>query len=170
MSLSILAAARAPAHADASVDTVSADACLPSFRCPHVDAVSPSRLRALALYSGGELSTFPHRLDGFGRTHSETLLLKAPFDRRMEDEWLAFDKVQHFAFSFLFTLGTQYIAVNKGGFTEHRALPLSITTSAVIGVTKEYYDLRVGPTQRFSKRDLVADAAGILFAVGVIVL
>lgn len=134
------------------------------------DRPSPARMRAAVLYSGGEFSTFRHHpLPSTGRPR-ETAPRRLPFERRTEDEWIAMDKAKHVAFSFLWTLGTQYVTVNKGGLSEHRALPISVTSSALIGVTKEYYDLRAGPTRLFSVRDLVADAVGILLAAGVILI
>jgi uncharacterized protein YfiM (DUF2279 family) len=88
----------------------------------------------------------------------------------IDDPWLAFDKVQHFTFSFLFTLGSQYMFVNKADVSEGSALPVSIAVSGVLGVSKELYDYHVGPTRYFSKRDLVVDALGILTAAGLIAL
>lgn len=90
--------------------------------------------------------------------------------RRPQDPWLAFDKVQHVTFSFLWTLGSQYTLVNKAAWSERRALPLSIGISVLVGVSKELYDWRVGSRRYFSRRDLIADAVGILFATGLIVL
>ena len=83
------------------------------------------------------------------------------------DPWLGRDKMQHLAFSFLLTVGSQYVLVNKGDYTEARALPLSVTSTAAVGVVKELYD-RQKPRGIFSTRDLVADGVGILLAVGLI--
>ncbi|GEM_PF-877282 len=105
-----------------------------------------------------------------GSWREETVPTPAPFDAQAEDRWLAFDKVQHLTFSFLWTLGTQYVTVNKGRISERHALPISITSSAVVGVSKEVYDLHVGPSRYFSKKDLAADALGILLAAGLILL
>lgn len=121
------------------------------------------------LYGAREFYTFQRsRTARLGR--SETRILRLPFDTQTEDRWIAFDKVQHLTFSFLWTLGTQYVAVNKGRISEQHALPLSITSSAAAGVSKEVYDYRIGPTRYFSLKDLVADALGILLATGVILL
>ncbi|GAB5517812.1 MAG: hypothetical protein RhofKO_00630 [Rhodothermales bacterium] len=90
----------------------------------------------------------------------------APFPST-DDPWLGRDKMQHLAFSFLLTVGSQYVLVNKGDYTETRALPLSVTATAAIGVAKELYD-RQKPRGVFSTRDLVADGVGILLAVGLI--
>lgn len=145
---------------------------------------TPSELRSRVLYGGtygaseqrnrwlyraGEFYTFQHS-SANGARRGETPGRKPPFDPQTEDRWIAFDKVQHLTFSFLWTLGTQYIVVNKGRISEQHALPLSISSSAVAGVSKEVYDLRIGPTQYFSTKDLVADALGILLATGVILL
>lgn len=130
---------------------------------------SPSQLRQRLLYRDGEFSTF-HRRSTDLAARLETRLPKDSLHRQTDDRWFAFDKVQHLTFSFLWTLSTQYVAVNKGRISEEHALPLSISSGAAIGVSKEYYDLTVGPTRYFSTKDLVADAAGILLAVGVILL
>lgn len=85
------------------------------------------------------------------------------------DRWFARDKLQHVVFSGLWTLSTQYVLVNKAGWTERSALPASIATSATIGLTKELYDAS-RPDGTASRKDLVANAVGIGLATGVIVL
>jgi hypothetical protein len=74
------------------------------------------------------------------------------------------------AFSFLWTLSVQYVLVDKAGWSDGAALPVAAGSGAVVGLSKEWVDWRYGPTHRFSTRDLLADAAGILVAVGVILL
>ncbi|MFQ6675105.1 MAG: hypothetical protein ACE5LH_02045 [Fidelibacterota bacterium] len=86
---------------------------------------------------------------------------------RVEDPWLAFDKVEHATFSFLWVLSLQYVAVNKLDFTEKEAFPVSFTATALIGLAKEVYDARK-PHGRFSKRDLAADGLGLLLASAVV--
>ncbi len=78
--------------------------------------------------------------------------------------WFGFDKVQHFTFSFLFTVGSQYVLVNKADLGEGPALPVSAGISAGIGVAKELYDRRRPGGTGFSYQDLVWDAAGIAAA------
>ena len=102
--------------------------------------------------------------------HAETGFLPAALNDRPRDRWLGFDKVQHLTVSFLWTLGTQYTLVNKASLREGQALPFSIGSSAVAGIGKEYYDLKRGNRRHFSRRDLVADAVGILLAAGLILL
>ncbi|MFQ5571877.1 MAG: hypothetical protein ACE5G0_19535, partial [Rhodothermales bacterium] len=53
--------------------------------------------------------------------------LKAP----SRDPWLGLDKVQHATFGFLWTLGSQYVLVNKIDVSERRALPFSLASSAL---------------------------------------
>ncbi len=93
----------------------------------------------------------------------------APDPSRPEDPWIAFDKAEHVTFGFLFTLGTQYVLVNKFSARERGALPLSVGVAAAAGVGKELYDRKYG-SGHFSRRDLVADAAGIALAVVVVLL
>lgn len=85
------------------------------------------------------------------------------------DRWMARDKAQHVVFSGLWTLSSQYVFVNKIDLTEDEALPLSVASSASVGVAKELYDAS-RPTGQVSGKDLVANAVGIGLAVGVIFL
>lgn len=85
------------------------------------------------------------------------------------DPWLGRDKAKHVLGSALWTLSTQYILVNKVGWTESNGLPASIASGAAIGITKEVYDAsRSGRVA--SARDLIADALGIGLAVGIVTL
>lgn len=93
----------------------------------------------------------------------------APNKSRPEDPWIAFDKAEHVTFGFLFTLGTQYVLVNKFSVRESEALPFSVGVAATAGLGKELYDRKYG-SGFFSRRDLVADAAGIALAVVVVLL
>lgn len=100
----------------------------------------------------------------------ETAYRQVSFNHGSEDRWLAPDKAKHVGASLLVTLSSQYAFVNKGGWSEHDALPLSVGTGALAGLSKEFYDRHVGPTHHFCLRDLAADAVGILLAVGFILL
>ncbi|WP_457654513.1 hypothetical protein [Rhodocaloribacter sp.] len=99
------------------------------------------------------------------RTTAPPLTLPPAPDRR-----LGFDKVQHAAFSFLSVVGGQYTLVRKAGWSERQALPVSMGFGAALGLGKELYDWRIGPRRTFSRRDLAADAFGILLAAGFILL
>jgi uncharacterized protein YfiM (DUF2279 family) len=89
--------------------------------------------------------------------------------RPSEDQWLAGDKAKHVAFSGLWTLSTQYVLVNKADWSEGDALPVSVASSATVGLAKELYDAS-RPAGTVSGKDLVADAVGIGLAVGIILL
>lgn len=80
------------------------------------------------------------------------------------------DKLQHAAFSFFITTGTQYGLVNKLSLSEKHALPLSVGTSALAGISKEVVDMKRASNPYFSYRDLVADGAGIILAIGLILI
>ena len=86
---------------------------------------------------------------------------------KIEDEWLAFDKVQHFTYSLLLTLSTQYVLVNNMNMKEENALPFSVISSLSAGIMKERLDMKK-PKGYFSKKDMVADCLGIFLAVVVI--
>ena len=87
-----------------------------------------------------------------------------------QDEWLARDKALHVGASFLITLSSQYVFENKLELTEGEALPLAMTTALSAGVLKEVLDSRRPHAPHFCTRDLVADAVGVLLAVGIILL
>ena len=86
------------------------------------------------------------------------------------DRWWARDKLQHFTFSFLWALGSQYVFTDKVGWSDRAALPASAASTAAVGLAKEVYDARFDEGNRFSRRDLVADGAGLALAVVVILL
>ena len=83
------------------------------------------------------------------------------------DEWFAIDKVQHFMYSTFVSFGTQYVLVNKIQMDENEALPLSSLFSFSAGLIKEINDNR-SKNGFFSKKDMVANSFGIVFA-GIII-
>lgn len=85
------------------------------------------------------------------------------------DRWFARDKARHVVFSGLWTLSTQYVLVNKAGWSEADALPLSVASATAVGVAKELYDAS-HPSGTVSGKDLVADLVGVGLAVGIIAL
>ena len=87
--------------------------------------------------------------------------------KNAQDKWFAIDKVQHFSYSCLIALGSQYVLVNKGGMEEDSALPLSAGFSLFTGILKEILDSK-SPKGFFSRRDLIADSLGIVLAVAII--
>ena len=86
-----------------------------------------------------------------------------------QDKWFAIDKVQHFSYSCLVSLGTQYVLVNKMGKDETSALPVSLGISFTAGITKEIQDSK-SKYGFFSRKDLVANTMGIIFSMIIILL
>ena len=84
------------------------------------------------------------------------------------DKWIAIDKVQHFSYSCLISLGCQYIFVNKYKKSETNSLPLSSGLSFSAGLLKELNDNR-GEKGYFSIKDMVANLAGITVAAIIII-
>ena len=89
-------------------------------------------------------------------------------DAAKTDRWLAIDKLQHFSYSCLISLGCQYIFVNKYKKSETNSLPLSSGLSFSAGLLKELNDNR-GEKGYFSIKDMVANLAGITVAAIIII-
>ena len=85
----------------------------------------------------------------------------------LKDDWIAIDKVQHFSYSLLISLGCQYILVNKMNNTEKSSLPISSAFSFSAGLLKEFNDQK-GKNGYFSLRDMIANFGGIIMAAFVI--
>ena len=83
------------------------------------------------------------------------------------DKWFAIDKLQHFSYSCLVSLGCQYILVNKNSNTEEESLPISSALSFSAGLLKELNDNR-GKNGFFSWKEMVANAVGIAVAAVII--
>ena len=86
---------------------------------------------------------------------------------KVKDDWIAIDKVQHFSYSLLISLGCQYILVNKMNNTEKSSLPISSAFSFSAGLLKELNDQK-GKNGYFSLKDMVANVGGIM--VGAIII
>ena len=86
---------------------------------------------------------------------------------KVKDDWIANDKVQHFSYSLLISLGCQYILVNKMNNTEKTSLPISSAFSFSAGLLKELNDQK-GKNGYFSLKDMVANIGGIIVAAIVI--
>tara|TARA_Y100001970_G_C14199185_1_gene840060 strand:+ start:1655 stop:2020 length:366 start_codon:yes stop_codon:yes gene_type:complete len=86
--------------------------------------------------------------------------------KQIHDPWIAYDKVLHFGVSFSIVLSTQYIFENKLSIEKNNALPIGVLISAANGIFKEIWDKRIGSF--ISKRDLIADAAGIIVAAVIV--
>ena len=88
---------------------------------------------------------------------------------KMQDKWFAIDKVQHFSYSCLISLGIQYVLVNKMEMDETSALPVSLGISFTAGITKEIQDSK-SKNGFFSRKDLVANGLGIILSAIIILL
>ena len=85
----------------------------------------------------------------------------------VKDDWIAIDKLQHFSYSLLISLGCQYVLVNKMNNTEKSSLPISSAFSFSAGLLKELNDQK-GKNGYFSLKDMVANIGGIM--VGAIII
>ena len=85
----------------------------------------------------------------------------------VKDDWIAIDKLQHFSYSLLISLGCQYVLVNKMNNTEKSSLPISSVFSFSAGLLKELNDQK-GKNGYFSLKDMVANVGGII--VGSIII
>ena len=83
------------------------------------------------------------------------------------DKWFAIDKLQHFSYSCLISLGCQYVLVNKYDNSESEALPISTALSFSAGFSKELNDSR-GRNGFFSVKDMIANCAGLIVASAII--
>ena len=86
---------------------------------------------------------------------------------KLNDNWIAIDKLQHFSYSLLISLGCQYILVNKMNNTEKSSFPISSAFSFSTGLLKELNDQK-GKNGYFSLKDMVANLGGIMVAAIVI--
>jgi len=86
----------------------------------------------------------------------------------MSHKIIGFDKIQHAAFSCLWTLSSQYVLVSKSGFGEQKALSYSVSSSALLGITKELNDVQTKENP-FNWGDIIADGVGIAIAVLIII-
>ncbi len=80
---------------------------------------------------------------------------------------IGFDKIQHATVSCLLTLSSQYVMVNKSNMDEDKALSYSVSSAALVGLTKELNDLN-SETGHFSWGDMIANVVGIGIAVLII--
>lgn len=81
---------------------------------------------------------------------------------------IGFDKIKHVAFSCLWTLSSQYVMVNKSGLDEHKALSYSVSSAALVGLTKEFNDKQTRKIP-IDWGDLIANGVGIAIAVFIII-
>ena len=85
------------------------------------------------------------------------------------DPWIAYDKFLHFSVSASIVLSTQYTFEQKMNYKTPDAIFFSVFISSISGIFKEVWDKR-RPNGFFSKRDIVANIAGIALGVFIIKL
>jgi uncharacterized protein YfiM (DUF2279 family) len=79
---------------------------------------------------------------------------------RIQDKWIAWDKVEHLGVSALFS-GTLYSVFHNFYDNDRKAsIYLSSSLTFGLGLGKEFYDRRT-PRNKFSYKDMVADVLGI---------
>ena len=83
------------------------------------------------------------------------------------DPWVAYDKFLHFSVSASIVLSTQYTLEQKMNYKTEDAIFISVLVSSVNGILKEFWDNRQ-PNGFFSKRDIMANIAGIALGVFII--
>ena len=84
-----------------------------------------------------------------------------------KDPWIAYDKFLHFSVSASIVLSTQYTLEQKMDYKTQDAIYLSVFVSSVNGIFKEIWD-NSKPNGFFSKRDIIANIAGIALGVFII--
>ena len=85
------------------------------------------------------------------------------------DSWIAYDKFLHFSVSASIVLSTQYTLVEKLDYKNDDAIYFSMLVSGINGMLKEIWDSKQ-PNGFISKKDIVANIAGIIFGVFIIKL
>ena len=101
----------------------------------------------------------------FGFTNAEQDTTKVIHN----DPWIAYDKFLHFSVSASIVLSTQYTFEQKMSYKTQDAMYFSVFISSVSGIFKELWDRR-HPNGLFSKKDIVANIAGIALGVFIIKL
>ena len=83
------------------------------------------------------------------------------------DPWIAYDKFLHFSVSASIVLSTQYTLEQKMDYKTEDAMYISVFVSSINGIFKEFWDNRQ-PNGFISKRDIIANIAGIALGVFII--
>ena len=95
------------------------------------------------------------------RAEKDTTIIKH------NDPWIAYDKFLHFSVSASIVLSTQYTLVEKLDYNNDDVIYFSILVSGINGILKEIWDSKQ-PNGFISKKDIVANIAGIIFGVFII--
>ena len=84
-----------------------------------------------------------------------------------KDPWIAYDKFLHFSVSASIVLSTQYTLEQKMDYKTEDAMYISVFVSSVNGILKELWDNKQ-PNGFISKKDILANIAGVIFGVVII--
>ena len=84
-----------------------------------------------------------------------------------KDPWIAYDKFLHFSVSASIVLSTQYTLEQKMDYKTEDAMYISVFVSIINGIFKEFWDNRQ-PNGFISKRDIIANIAGIALGIFII--
>ena len=105
-----------------------------------------------------------HTMDEMLRTSVLVMSLlntPAPVQEPKQDSWFGSDKARHVWMSYVTTAFT-FAAVYSIEDDTDLALTVAVPVGALVGIGKETFDRRRG--ERFSLKDLVADAVGVAAA------
>ena len=85
------------------------------------------------------------------------------------DPWFAYDKVLHFGVSCSIVISTHYMLSEKMSMNDDNSISAALIMSMGNGIIKEIWDSRQ-PGGFISRRDIIADVAGILAGIWIISL
>ena len=86
-----------------------------------------------------------------------------------DDPWFAYDKVLHFGVSCSIVLSTHHVLSEKMNMNDDMSLSAAVIISMGNGIIKEMWDNRQ-PGGFISRRDIIADVAGIIAGIWIILL
>jgi len=82
---------------------------------------------------------------------------------------IGYDKIQHAVVSCALTLSGQYVFENKSEFSPNEALSYSVSSTTMVGLTKELNDMQTRQ-KPFDWGDMIANMVGIGIAVFIITI
>ena len=85
------------------------------------------------------------------------------------DPWFSYDKVLHFGVSCSIVISTHYVLSEKMNIHDDMSLSTAVFISMLNGIIKEMWDNKQ-PGGFISRRDIIADVAGIIAGIWIISL
>ena len=138
--------------------------------CKHMHKILPITFRLcilLVCVSSPALSQQGTRFSAASQdsTHSAVDSLSA----QPKDPWFGLDKMHHLSVS-AFLVGAQmYIYRQHTSMNDSQALQVAMTTTAILGLGKELYDVVSGKGTG-SVKDMLANLAGMMLAASVFII